>query len=57
MLLWLATVIQPDLFADIDVVEEIKYYYREFYSYNLTDGEAQKILEGWHEWSGENSWL
>jgi len=57
MLLWLATVIQPDLFADIDVVEEIKYYYREFYSYDLTDGEAQKILEGWHEWSGENSWL
>ena len=57
MLLWLATVVQPELFADINVVEEIKYYYREFYSYELSDDEARKVLEGWHEWSGEGSWL
>jgi len=57
MLLWLATVIQPELFADINVKEEIQYYYREFYSYDLSDEEAQKVLEGWHEWSGEGSWL
>jgi len=49
MLLWLATVIQPELFADINMVEEIKYYYREFYYYNLSDEEARKVLEGWHE--------
>lgn len=57
MLLWLATVIQPELFADINIVEEIKYYYREFYSYDLDDVQARKVLEGWHEWTGEDSWL
>ena len=49
MLLWLATVIQPELFEDINMVEEVKYYYREFYSYELSDEEARKVLEGWHE--------
>jgi iron complex transport system substrate-binding protein len=57
MLLWLAKILQPELFADINIVEEIKYYYREFYSYELSDDEARKVLEGWHEWSGEGSWL
>ena len=57
MLLWLATVVQPELFADINVIEEIRYYYREFYSYDLSEEEALKVLEGWHEWSGEDSWL
>ena len=51
MLLWLAKIVQPELFADIDIVEEIKYYYREFYSYNLSDDDARKVLEGWYEWS------
>ena len=57
MLLWLANVLQPELFTDINIEEEIKYYYREFYSYDLSDEEARKVLNGWHEWSGENSWL
>jgi iron complex transport system substrate-binding protein len=56
MLLWLATIIQPEIFADINMVEEIKYYYREFYSYDLSDEEARKVLQGWHEWTGEDSW-
>ncbi|MCL2128564.1 MAG: ABC transporter substrate-binding protein [Treponema sp.] len=56
MLLWLANILQPELFPDINMVEEIKYYYREFYSYDLNDDEALKVLNGWHEWSGENSW-
>lgn len=49
MVLWLATVLQPELFADINMVEEIQYYYREFYEYDLTEEQAQKVLEGWVE--------
>ena len=49
MLLWLSTVIQPELFSDINVIDEIKYYYKEFYEYDLTDEEAQKVIDGWYE--------
>jgi len=49
LILWMATFLQPELFEDIDIIEEIKYYYSEFYEYELTDDEAQKILEGWYE--------
>lgn len=53
MLTWLATVIQPELFADIDIIEEIQYYYREFYEFELTDEQAQKVLDGWYERVGD----
>jgi|GEM_PF-981533 len=49
MLVWLATVIQPELFSDIDVLAEIQYYYQEFYEYNMTRDEAQKVLDGWYD--------
>ena len=53
MLLWLATITQPELFDDIDILEEIKYYYREFYEFELTDEQAQKVLDGWYERVGD----
>ncbi len=53
MLIWLATVIQPELFSDINLIEEIQYYFREFYEYELTDDQAQKILDGWYKRSGD----
>lgn len=49
MLVWLAQILQPELFSDIDIVEEIQYYYEEFYEYELTREQAQKIIEGWYE--------
>jgi iron complex transport system substrate-binding protein len=49
MLVWLATVIQPELFSDINLIEEIQYYYKEFYEFELTDEQAQKILDGWYK--------
>ncbi|MGI6225858.1 MAG: ABC transporter substrate-binding protein [Peptococcales bacterium] len=52
MLLWLSTIIQPELFSDIDMIEEIKYYYHEFYEFDLTDEEAQRVLDGWYERHG-----
>jgi iron complex transport system substrate-binding protein len=45
--LWLAKQLHPDLFKDVDLVKETKYYFTTFYSYNLTDAEAQKVLDGW----------
>ena len=51
MMVWLGTIIQPELFADIDIIEEIKYYYREFYEFELTDEQAQKWwMAGMKEW-------
>ncbi|MFA6670413.1 MAG: ABC transporter substrate-binding protein [Bacillota bacterium] len=53
MLLWLAAITQPELFEDIDMIEEIKYYYKEFYEYDLTDEQAQRVLDGWYERLGD----
>ena len=55
MMLWLATIVQPELFSDIDIIEEIKYYYREFYEFELTDEQAQKVLDGWYERVGNEA--
>ena len=29
------------------MIEEIKYYYKEFYEFELTDEQAQKVIDGW----------
>lgn len=47
LVLWMATILQPERFSDIDMVEEVKYYYSEFYEYDLTDEEAQNVINGW----------
>lgn len=47
LVLWMATFLQPELFSDIDMVEEVKYYYSEFYEYALTDEQAQNVINGW----------
>ena len=47
LVLWMATILQPELFADIDMVEEVKYYYSEFYEFELTDEQAQNVINGW----------
>lgn len=51
MTLWMATVIQPELFSDINMAEEIQHYYKEFYEYELTIDEAQKVIDGWYDHS------
>ncbi len=53
MLIWLATVIQPQLFADIDMIAELQYYYNEFYEFDLSEEQAQKVLAGWYERLGD----
>lgn len=49
LVMWMATLMQPELFSDIDMIEEIKYYYSEFYEYELTDDQARMVIEGWVE--------
>ncbi len=51
MTLWMATVIQPELFADINIAEEVQNYYSEFYEYELTLEEAQQVVDGWYDFS------
>ena len=43
VLKWLATKIQPDLFKDMDMDQEIKDYYEKYYNVTLTDEDLQKI--------------
>ena len=43
MLKWLANINQPELF-NYDMNEEIRTYYKDFYDYDVTDEEIDKIL-------------
>jgi iron complex transport system substrate-binding protein len=42
--LWLAKIAYPARFSDIDLKQEIKKFYREIMSFNLTDEQAEAIL-------------
>ena len=42
--LFMAKLFHPDLFAELNVKQELKSYYEHFYRYKLTDDEAERIL-------------
>jgi iron complex transport system substrate-binding protein len=42
--LWIAKALYPRLFKDLDMVREVKKFYRDFYKYSLSDTEARRIL-------------
>jgi iron complex transport system substrate-binding protein len=44
-LLWMAKTAYPELFADIDILEETKTYYKEVFGIELTDAQAASIFE------------
>ncbi|PKM76823.1 MAG: iron ABC transporter substrate-binding protein [Firmicutes bacterium HGW-Firmicutes-15] len=44
--LWTAKTIYPDKFADLDMVAETKYFYKEFFSLELSDEVVNKIIFG-----------
>jgi len=44
-ILWTAKVIYPDKYSDINLKKEVKYFYKEFYHYNLSDDEVYDLLE------------
>lgn len=43
--LWLAKIAYPERFSDIDMVEEIRKFYREIMSFNLSRKQATDVLE------------
>lgn len=45
-ILWAGKLIQPQLFNDVDLVKETKGFYKTFLHYDLSDTEAQRIIDG-----------
>ena len=45
-ILWAATIIQPELFRDVDVKAQTKAFYKKFMNYDLSDIEFDYILKG-----------
>ena len=41
---WCASTLYPDLFEGFDIREEVKYFYREFLDYELSDDEVEKFM-------------
>jgi iron complex transport system substrate-binding protein len=44
LVMWLAKMLHPDKFGDLDMVKEVRDYYHRFYHYPLTAEEARLIL-------------
>jgi iron complex transport system substrate-binding protein len=44
--LWLAKAAYPERFRDVDMMKEVKKFYREIMSFNLSDDQARALLEG-----------
>jgi iron complex transport system substrate-binding protein len=42
--LWAAKTLYPDLFADMNMSEEVKKFHKTFYGYDLTDDDAARML-------------
>lgn len=49
---WMAKKIQPEVFKDLDIDQEIKDYYEEFYKLDLTDDDLDKMYNPAPEASG-----
>lgn len=45
-ILWTAKMLYPNRFADVDMVAEMKSFYKEFFSMEVSDELAEKILSG-----------
>jgi len=43
---WLAKLFNPDLFQDIDMVKETRYFFKTFMNYDLSEDEANRMLAG-----------
>ena len=44
--LWLGKMLYPERFGDLSLEKEVKYFYKEFYHYDVSDDEVKMILEG-----------
>ena len=53
--LWLAKQIVPERFKDIDITEEIQFYFKEFYRHDLSVENAEHAIKGW-EFNPDNQY-
>lgn len=53
VLKWLAKTNQPEIFADVDMEQEVKDYYKRFYDVELTDEDIESIFNPSREASGQ----
>lgn len=44
--LWVAKILHPQKFADIDMVKEVQAFYQKFYAFDLSTEEAELLLAG-----------
>lgn len=44
-ILWAAKLFYPQLFEDVDLTEEVKYFYKTFHHFDLTDAQANAMLQ------------
>ncbi|MDR1965356.1 MAG: ABC transporter substrate-binding protein [Synergistaceae bacterium] len=44
--LWVAKLLHPDKFADIDLTKQVRDFYKTFYDFDLTDADAERMLAG-----------
>lgn len=44
-LLYVAKIVHPDLFEDVDIISEIKDFYQRFYGVELSDEDAQAMID------------
>lgn len=45
-ILWAAKFFNPDKFADIDMVKEVRDFYKKFYGADITEAQANRMLQG-----------
>ena len=45
-ILWAAKIFNPDSFQDLDLVKKTQEFYKEFFNYDLTADDAQRIISG-----------
>jgi iron complex transport system substrate-binding protein len=43
---WVAKILYPDKFQDLNLTADVKEFYSEFYHYDLTDDDVNNILKG-----------
>ena len=55
MVKWMAQTLHPEIF-DYDMITEIKDYYKEFYDYDVTDEQAQGVLDASPEAAKGTNW-
>ena len=44
MMEWLASLIQPEVFSDIDIRKEVADYFKTYFEYELTDEDMSQIM-------------